>query len=914
MRNSLIIVFFFLLILPISSSAQQQKGKDVVFYGNVKDEFTGADLNAFITIMSSDGTVVASDSCDDGDGYWIDLNVKKEVYTVRAELEGYQTTTIKFPVHFIGRNVEFELPLIKMKRKAHELKEVTITATKVRMVQHGDTLVFNADAFNVPEGSMLDALIAQLPGTELKSDGEIFVNGRKVDYLTLNGEDFFKGNNKVMLDNLPYYTVKNIKVYNKLTKESRYAGREIDKPDYVMDVNLKKEYNRGYMANVEAGGGNKERYYGKAFLLGYTVLSRLGVYGNMNNVSQQSEMQFNDEWSPDKRGDGEITYKNAGMEYSTKNKEDKWEEKVTAALKYRKAEVNTRTNAQQYAQPQDVYSGTNNYSGGHDYTLSLGNQFTVNKPTFIEWKAGINYDQHKAGYEQTDSTYTLERALNEAVTHEHGRKHTTTASSSINLNKTLPWGDIIGLEAGMTIKSTRNTDDNSRSIIYHQTADGEDRNLRHDDPAHSYKYFFTAVYNIPLSKAFTVTPIFTYTNDYANERDRYYSANGSSAGEPLQTLDSNSRESRKRGNSYDEAIRIGYSSTSSKGTTFYTHLQGGLEERHDRFTLVTPSDNGNTYSFNHLLPSVDFVSVISGGGKNIWINYNMNRTTPDYNLMTGQANTLNPLVTIYRNRALKPTTVHNAMVSFSKSVSHFNKSFGIDADWSATHGSIGYARSYDPATGTYKYMPGNVNGNWNASVSTDYETDFDSKGHFHFSGSTEYDINHSVDFDITGSPDIGMSAPLSRILSHAVSQSVEMLYKTGQFTASLIGSVDWHKVNGKADNLDDFHYTNFHYGVKTTIPLFWKATLNSDLTMYSRRGYSLPEMNDNNLIWNAALSRPFLKNRLLAKLSAIDILHKLSNRSITVNAQGRTETWVNSVPNYVMFSVQFKFSAKPKDK
>lgn len=94
---------------------------------------------------------------------------------------------------------------------------------------------------------------------------------------------------------------------------------------------------------------------------------------------------------------------------------------------------------------------------------------------------------------------------------------------------------------------------------------------------------------------------------------------------------------------------------------------------------------------------------------------------------------------------------------------------------------------------------------------------------------------------------------------------------------------------------------------------------NSGRWFYSLVGWRPTSVNpftstNNNLIWNAALSRPFLKNRLLAKLSAIDILHKLSNRSITVNAQGRTETWVNSVPNYVMFSVQFKFSAKPKDK
>ncbi len=37
---------------------------------------------------------------------------------------------------------------------------------------------------------MLNELVRQLPGAELKPNGEIYVNGRKVDYLTLNGTDF----------------------------------------------------------------------------------------------------------------------------------------------------------------------------------------------------------------------------------------------------------------------------------------------------------------------------------------------------------------------------------------------------------------------------------------------------------------------------------------------------------------------------------------------------------------------------------------------------------------------------------------------------------------------------------------------------------------------------------------------------
>lgn len=54
-----------------------------------------------------------------------------------------------------------------------------------------DTLVYNADAFQLSQGSMLDALIEQLPGVQLKDNGVITVNGKMVSSLLVNGKDFF---------------------------------------------------------------------------------------------------------------------------------------------------------------------------------------------------------------------------------------------------------------------------------------------------------------------------------------------------------------------------------------------------------------------------------------------------------------------------------------------------------------------------------------------------------------------------------------------------------------------------------------------------------------------------------------------------------------------------------------------------
>ena len=76
---------------------------------------------------------------------------------------------------------EVQVPLIKMRRAQHiALDEVVVTTTKIKMFYRGDTLIYDATAFQLPEGSMLDDLIRQLPGEEMNKKGEI-IFGKRVN-------------------------------------------------------------------------------------------------------------------------------------------------------------------------------------------------------------------------------------------------------------------------------------------------------------------------------------------------------------------------------------------------------------------------------------------------------------------------------------------------------------------------------------------------------------------------------------------------------------------------------------------------------------------------------------------------------------------------------------------------------------
>ncbi|MBR6630241.1 MAG: hypothetical protein IKL03_09870, partial [Bacteroidaceae bacterium] len=235
--------------------------------GKVIDNRTRKDLvGATVQILSADSTFIAGcmAQCDwiDGNEKWqtadFTLNIPKQegTYILRTDFLGYETSYITLSLNTLGRReYNRDLPPIYMKEKPKELGEVTVSASKVTFYYKGDTVVYNADAFVVSEGSMLDAIISQMPGVELRSNGDIYHNGRKVENLLLNDKEFFRGDNRVMLDNLPSYTVKQIKVYDKLGDLSEFLGQElIGDKQYVMDVQLKKEYNEGWIANAEVGG------------------------------------------------------------------------------------------------------------------------------------------------------------------------------------------------------------------------------------------------------------------------------------------------------------------------------------------------------------------------------------------------------------------------------------------------------------------------------------------------------------------------------------------------------------------------------------------------------------------------------------------------------------------------------------
>ena len=330
-----------------STKVKKKKEDRISMYGTVADGFTKAAIpDVKVILMHEDSTVIdtmtvwESHSWSSGLGrslgttrFYFRISREPAKYILKVEHPNYETAFANFEMKQISkRRQDIEGPKVYLKKTAQahhfeggSLDEVVVKATKVKMVWRGDTLVFNADAFNVPEGSMLDGLIKQLPGVELKDNGEIFVNGKKIDNLTLNGADFFKGKNKIMLQNLPYFTVKNVEVYKKQTEENKYLGiDDEDKKEYTMDVILKREYSIGGSANIEAGYGTDDRYKVKGFGLRFSDRTRAVIFGGLNNINESMEFDAEEsEYNDRTEQSGDSHFKQIGGQFVYQAPEDK---------------------------------------------------------------------------------------------------------------------------------------------------------------------------------------------------------------------------------------------------------------------------------------------------------------------------------------------------------------------------------------------------------------------------------------------------------------------------------------------------------------------------------------------------------------------------------------------------------------
>ena len=157
------------------------------------------------------------------------------------------------PIDLTTTGDSLHLDAIALEGEDIALRAAVVKAALARVEQKEDTTVFNAGAFRTAEGSTLEALVKQLPGAEIADDGTIKINGKTVKEFLINGKDFFKGDTKVAMKNLPTYIISKLKTYDKKSDYAEQTGIDDGEETFVLDISTKRELNQSFISNIDLG-------------------------------------------------------------------------------------------------------------------------------------------------------------------------------------------------------------------------------------------------------------------------------------------------------------------------------------------------------------------------------------------------------------------------------------------------------------------------------------------------------------------------------------------------------------------------------------------------------------------------------------------------------------------------------------
>ena len=966
MKNAILRILAVLLVVACAVSASAQVGKKsqsavagkkqrtYAVWGHLRDSFTGASISGVkITLMDADSvvldTMTAWSNANDS-RYRFDRPAVPARFIIKAEHPDYEDCYVNLNVSFVGRNRFFDAKWHYMKRivKPHAdydiaLDGVVVKATKVKMTYKGDTLVFDASAFKLPDGSMLDDLVRQMPGVTIDDAGVITVNGRKVDYLMLNGKDFFKGNNKVMLENLPYYTVNNVRVYERMTDKSKFMGKNVEEKDYVMDVNLKREYNAGYLGNVAAGAANDDHYLVRAFASRFSDLTRVSVYASANNINMTGSPDLQGNWNNNSSTIGSIAHRVAGVSVRTDGKDKWYENTLDVQGSWNDKSAKSSVEKVQFISSGDAFSVTDDRKSDRSRNVSLSNVFRLKLPVWLESDTRLAMSDGRndvlsrsASFEESANEYgdassvldsvfgpdvpdALQRSLvNRSYAMSHGANRNLSLSQRFVYNMKLPWGDNIEAEASVNYGRTHDRRNQDYRLHY---ADGgnDDRRLYERNPSKNITLYGRGEYYVNVNK-WTMRFYSLFQRDRTNAPREYYRLErlpGWNPGErrltDLPVEDSlllalspdDSHRMKAIYDNWNSGFNI-YWEKQTDSTYLWLRFHLPVMRKHDKFdyqkaavdTCVTRTKwvlNGNVnfnYQWNHRRNRL---------AANLWHN-------------TNQPNISNYVAFDYSNPlALRLASVHlknEEKWETSVEMHHASPGNKLNVDgnvqYAYTANPIITGFSYNKATGVYAYR--NVNSNY-AYTAMAYGQVEGQLGHWSYVLGCALTRGKAQTMEMD---DYGQEAHLYNTVSEYVSPRFMLRYQLNTLNVSFESYNVMERNRYESLLRTDYNdnYYELRLDARYTIPVLL-LNIQSRLT-YSHSDCSLGNVPiKDNWIWNVSMSRSFMKNKsLTVQFVASDILRSVSDVTYSNMTNGFSIERNRRIGQLFMLSASYNFFAK----
>lgn len=902
--------------------------------GRVLDSQSAEPLvRATVQLLKADTTSLVTGAVTTNVGGFDVKNVTPGNYVAKVSYVGYHNFFRSVSVD--AKTGEMNLGTVMLVPSSVMLQAATVTGVMKQMEVKEDTLIFNADAFKVPEGSVLEDLIRKLPGAEVGTDGTVKINGKTVNKILVEGKEFFGNDKSMSMKNLPSEIVDKVKSYDKQSERARLTGVDDGEEETVIDLTIKKGMKKGWFGHLDAAGGTKDRYSGRAMLNRFAEGTQVSLITNYNNVGDRG-------MGGGRGGNGDNKTGQGG---------------VNIALERGKVQVggNVRGNLQNSkaiskSSVQNLDAASLSYSNSYNRTWNRNHNMNANFR--IEWKL----DSMTTLVARPDFSWGKSKSSNSghSATFNSDPYDESSATEGAVIENPLDQMDLISDR----IKVNNNVSGSASRSSDYSAGGNVVFNRRLSDTGRNLSFNASGSYSNSTSRSFNLSDV-TYfqRNDSMALTYRYQTTPGNSTNysfgfsytEPLVakklflTLDYSYRYSKRHsdGQAYDMGdVELLLDSIRAAGVGFLPeNYRDYLDRDLSRYTdnwnmthninlqarLITGGWNMNvgvniqpqhqkvkyqymnvdtvaSRSFIRVSPTLNLRYAFSK--RNVLrVRYRANTQQPNMTDLFAMTNTSNPLNIRLGNPDLKPSFTQNLSVEWNDYVAATMQNFNAQASFRTTANSISSRTEYNPESGGRITQPVNINGDWGANGRFGFNTPLFTEW-IYLNTSTSVSYANNVGY-IYQSHDTYKNVVKNLGLGERLSLSVRRTY----WDVSVNGSVNFSHVRSKYVASNNRNTYDFSYGMAANMNLDNGFAASTNLSVDCRRGYPSSTMNTNELIWNAQVSYRFLQGRRATiSLQAYDILNQRSNVSRSISATRLSDTWNNSVHSYLMAHLIYRFN------
>lgn len=172
-----------------------------------------------------------------------------------------------------------------MQEQAAELDEVEVTYEMPVSVK-GDTIVYNTDSFVSGTEKKLKDVLENLPGVEVNDDGQIEVEGKTVSKVMVEGKDFFDGDSKLAVENIPANALSKVEVLKNYNEVSQMKGLTNDDDNVALNIKLKEGKKNFWFGEISGAYGFDDRYLAHPKLFYYSPKYSLNFITDLNNIGE----------------------------------------------------------------------------------------------------------------------------------------------------------------------------------------------------------------------------------------------------------------------------------------------------------------------------------------------------------------------------------------------------------------------------------------------------------------------------------------------------------------------------------------------------------------------------------------------------------------------------------------------------